>query len=99
MERPGSLLELAESLLKSSFTGDQSVSRVNVINARGGQGHALEPQRRRVAEGWQLLEHAGLICRDPDDRRGDGWFLTGAGRTALSGGDVQGSIILRVPGL
>ena len=99
MERTESLLDLAESLLKGSFTGDESVSRVNVINSRAGVGHAIAPQRRRVAEAWQLLERAGLICREPDGRQGDLWFLTGAGRTALSGGDVEGSIILAVPGL
>lgn len=90
-----SLAETAEWLLTRAFAGaDDSVSRLNTLNSLAGQGRDQRPARLRLAEAWQLLERASLICRDPDQHQGDWWFLTGAGQAALRGGDVQGSIML-----
>lgn len=97
--RSESLPELAESLLRREMSQSDSVSRINVLNGRAGTANAQRPERLRLAEAWQLLERAGLICRDPDDHQGDWWFVTGAGRAALSGGDVQGAILLATRGM
>ena len=44
---------------------------------------------RILAEGWQLLENHGLICRDPDQSQGDWWFLTRAGDRILQASDQE----------
>ncbi len=100
IDRTPSLVETAEQLLTRAFVrADDSVSRLNMLNSLAGQGRDQRPARLRFAEAWQLLERAGLICRDPDQHQGDWWFLTGAGKAALRGGDVQGSIMLATKAL
>jgi hypothetical protein len=88
-------MERAELLLREVFApaGEESVSRHNEMLRLGGAGHAALNERRRWAEAWHLLERGGLICREPDGHS-KGWFLTGPGRRALSGGDVAGAIML-----
>lgn len=89
--------ELAEHILRKFFAAnpDESVSRSNTINAIAGTGRAQLPYRRTCADAWQILQRAGLVCREPEPpREGDWWFLTNAGRSALSSGDIQGSIMI-----
>ena len=90
-----STVEQAERLLREVFAtaGEESVSRHNTLLRLGGPGHSALPERRRWAEAWHLLERAGLICHEPDGTS-TGWFLTGPGRRALSGGDIAGAIML-----
>jgi hypothetical protein len=86
---------LAATLLRGFFADatDGSVSRRNAINAvcrsLGAAGRERATVARLYAEGWQLLELAGLICRDPEQPQGDWWFLTRAGRAALGEGRVD----------
>lgn len=47
---------------------------------------------RSVSEAWQLLERAGLICRDLGQSSGDWWVLTEAGELARESGDVFAAI-------
>jgi hypothetical protein len=89
-------IELAEHILRTFFAPgpDDSVSRINTINALAGTGRAQQPYRRTCADAWQILQRAGLVCREPDPPSdGDWWFLTTPGRSALSSGDVLGSIM------
>jgi hypothetical protein len=92
--RTESTFELAAQLLRVEFSREEQVSRHNTLLSRGGGGQAGLGERRRWAEAWQLLEAGRMICRDPDESRGSDWFLTGAGRQALSGGDVEGALLL-----
>jgi hypothetical protein len=92
--RTESTFELAASLLREEFSREDPVSRHNTVLARGGQGHEALGERRRWAEAWQLVEAGRLICRDPEESRGSNWFLTGAGRQALTGGDVEGALLV-----
>lgn len=76
---------LAWGLLVEFFPPDADVvSRRNAINEisqrLGLGGPSRRAASRTLAEGWQLLENRGLICRDPDQTQGDWWFLTRAGR-------------------
>jgi hypothetical protein len=79
---------LAIALLLAAFEHDpdDSASRLNVLNAATADlsREVRTPLLRKLAAGWQLLEHAKLVCRDPEQSRGDWWFLTGAGRGLLS---------------
>jgi hypothetical protein len=86
--------ELAAGLLAEFFGhGSDTVSRRNAINAvtqrlgLGGPGRLMAS--RILAEGWQLLENHGLICRDPDQSQGDWWFLTRAGDRILQASDQE----------
>jgi hypothetical protein len=90
-----SKVERAERLLREVFAaaGEESVGRHNELLRLGAPGHLALLERRRWAEAWQLLERAGLICREPDETS-NRWFLTGQGRQALSGGDIAGAIML-----
>lgn len=95
VQKTASTVELAEQLLQSEFASEESVGRHNTLLWLGGGGEAqLAAERRRWAEAWQLLEQGRLICREPDESRGSGWFLTGAGKQALIGGDIAGSLML-----
>jgi hypothetical protein len=90
-------MELAEHLLRTFFANDpdESVSRINTINALAGTGATQQPYRRTCADAWQILQRAGLVCREPaPPRDGDWWFLTNSGRSALSSGDIRGSIMI-----
>lgn len=62
---------------------DGTVSRRNTINqvcqSLGVGGHNRRDASRVLAEGWQLLEQRGYICRDPEQAQGDWWFLTRRG--------------------
>jgi hypothetical protein len=89
-----SVFDRAEKLLREDFAPDGGTSRHNTLLGRGGGGQPGLEKRQRWAEAWQLLERAGLICRSPDESPGTDWFLTASGRTALSGGDIMGSIEL-----
>jgi hypothetical protein len=96
VSRTPSTVEWAGEILREVFeqAGDQSVSRHNELQRLGGgPGRFALAERRRWAEAWQLLERAGFICRDPDERS-SGWFLTGAGKQALAGGDITGALML-----
>lgn len=68
--------------------------RNTALNEIGGPGHARHGERRLWAEAWQMLERGGLICKEPDARDSDVWFLTSAGRAALVHGDIIGSLQL-----
>jgi hypothetical protein len=92
--RTESTFELAAHLLRNEFSREDPVSRHNTLLARGGLGAEALDERRRWAEAWQLLEAGRLICRDSDESRRSDWFLTGAGRQALSGGDIEGTLRL-----
>lgn len=95
-KRTESNIDRAVALLCEVF-GDadgEPVSRRMTLQRRGGQGRAARDERRRWAEAWQLLEQSRLICRDVDESRPSEWFLTGAGRQALKGGDIEGAIML-----
>lgn len=92
--RTESNVDRAERLLREDFGRAGMVSRINTLLQRGGNGHAALGERQLWAEAWQLLERAGMICRSPDEQRGTDWFLTASGRSALTGGDVRGSIEL-----
>jgi len=94
VHRTPSTSELAEQLLRENFASDDPVSRHNTLLARGGDGAAALSERRRWAEAWQLLEQARFICREPDGSRGSAWFKTASGRSALSGGDFEGALLL-----
>lgn len=50
---------------------------------------------RRVAEAWQVLEQARLICRDLD-QSAEWWILTDAGLRIRESSDVAGEIELRL---
>lgn len=86
--------QLAVSLLSEYIApaNPESVSRINVIATVCQRLGVGGPERiatgRLVAEGWQLLERRGLICRDPEQKQGDWWFLTRAGETALGRPDL-----------
>jgi hypothetical protein len=62
-------------------------------------GSRSEPPRaeilRRVAEAWQVLEQARLICRDLD-QSAEWWILTDAGLRMRESSDVAGEIELRL---
>jgi hypothetical protein len=93
--RTPSTVDRAERILPELFgsAGDEAVSRHSALQRLGGgPGRRTLAERRRWAEAWQLLERAGLICREPDESRRD-WFLTGAGKQALAGGDIAGAIM------
>ena len=95
-QRSGS--ELGEYILRRYFwtKPDESVSRVNTINEVAGTGRSQLPYRRTCADAWQMLQRAGLICREPEPPRdGDWWFLTNAGRQAVTSGDVMGALVIR----
>jgi hypothetical protein len=80
-------LALAVALARRWFREPEAtVGRLNAIRqtAAGSQPRAEgERLRRRLAEAWQLLEHARYVCRDVD--REQLWFLTGDGAEILSG--------------
>lgn len=94
VHRTPSTSELAEQLLRENFANDDPVSRHNTLLVRGGDGASALRERRRWAEAWQLLEQARFICKEPDESRGSNWFRTAPGRSALSGGDFHGALLL-----
>jgi hypothetical protein len=65
-----------------------SFGGVPAINGRDVRSHVF----RSVSEAWQLLERAGLICRDLEQPSGDWWVLTEAGGLARESGDVLAAI-------
>jgi hypothetical protein len=65
-----------------------SFGSVPTISGRDVRTHAF----RSVSEAWQLLERAGLICRDLEQPSGDWWVLTEAGGLARESGDVFAAI-------
>ena len=91
---PESLLERAELAAREAFDLDpqDSVFRDAVLRRLGGAANSELPARRLWAEAWQLLARAGLICREPDARDRDLWFLTPAGAQALAEGDFGRAI-------
>jgi hypothetical protein len=96
VSKTATTIERAEQVLRELFepSPEEAVSRHNaLLRLGGGVGTATLPERRRWAEAWQLLERGGLICREPNSRRDD-WFLTGAGKQALAGGDVAGALLV-----
>lgn len=88
-----SVEDLALGLLSEFSVRDDVISRRNTINAVCQQLGLGGPSRRAasrvLAESWQLLEHRGLICRDPDQTQGDWWFLTRAGQAFLAEEDAE----------
>jgi hypothetical protein len=88
------LQRLAWGLLVEFFAREtDAVSRRNTIievsQRLGLGGPDRRAASRTLAEGWQLLENQGLICRDPEQLQGDWWFLTRAGRSALEREDLD----------
>lgn len=47
---------------------------------------------RAVSEAWQVLELAGLVCRDLMQSQGDWWLLTAAGERVRNAADVGEAI-------
>ena len=96
VSRPPSDFDRAEQLLREHLLpeGDEPISRLNVLNAVGGLGHAAQATRRQYAIAWQLLARAGFVCPEPENpKNGDWWFVTPAGRHAATH-DFEGSLRL-----
>lgn len=100
------LIDRVVALLTHEFSSArESASPRNVagLMAESGQtiriGSRSGPSRaeifRRVAEAWQVLEQARLICRDLDQSP-EWWTLTDAGLRIRESTDVAGEIELRL---
>ena len=100
------LIDRAVALLIDEFSSSRaSASPRNVAGliAESEQtfqvGSRSGPSRaqilRRVAEAWQVLEQARLICRDLD-QSAEWWILTDAGLRIRESSDVAGEIELRL---
>jgi hypothetical protein len=67
--------------------------RTILVGSRSGPSRA--EILRRVAEAWQVLEQARLICRDLEQGP-EWWILTDAGLRIRESADVAGEIELRL---
>lgn len=76
--------EVAVDLFFAFFatSSGESISRRNAITRTTQQLGLGGPERREaarvLAEGWQVLANAGVVCPDPE-QQGDWWFLTRLG--------------------
>jgi hypothetical protein len=102
------LIDRAVALLIKEFASSrESACPKNVAGLIAESGGAIQlgsrsgPSRadvlRRVAEAWQVLEQARLICRDLDQSP-EWWILTDAGQRIRESSDVAGEIKLRLAG-
>lgn len=91
--------EIAVVLLRASFVEgpETSVSQRNAINRITQQlglgGRDRRTAARVLAEGWQCLANAGLICPDPEPTHGDWWFLTRRGSNAAQSDEALGELL------
>lgn len=94
------------ALLAHEFSSArESASPKNVAGLMAESGRTIRvgsrsgPSRveifQRVAEAWQVLEQARLICRDLD-QSSEWWILTDAGIRIRESTDVAGEIELRL---
>jgi hypothetical protein len=85
----------AESRLNAAIAIASSLSPQSGIISGGVVSGGRESRiraLRSVAEAWQVLERAGLVCRDLDQSQGDWWLLTESGEAARMSDDVPAAI-------
>ena len=95
-----SQVELAAALLLAAFEREPEavVSRRALIRRFTGnlERARREPLGRRLAEAFQALERAGLVCEDVEETRDGHYFATAEGRGLLRSSALIDEISLRL---
>lgn len=94
-----SLADLAVALARHAFADSATTTTLRTVvveltDSRSAPG--ADAVERRLAEAWQVLEHARWIC--PEPLSPDSCFLTARGRYCLKGAALD-ELKLALPGL